>query len=385
MTSRRILWLIFLVVVVGGVFLVYRGGEKRAPATPVGAQLQITIPLGLPPVPVPADNPPTAAAIELGRQLYYDPVLSVDNSVSCASCHHPDYGFGDGKPVSNGVQGKKGTRNSPTVFNTAYFNTLFWDGRAASLEEQAAGPVQNPVEMAHTLKGVENKLMRYPGYRDAFATAFGPSHITFDMVAKAIASFERTVVSGNSPFDRYYYGHDQSALSESAKRGLLVFTSPDKGNCAACHEIGKDYALFTDNKFHNIGVGVENEQPTDLGRYLVTKNDADKGAFRTPTLRNIAHTGPYMHDGSLKTLKEVVDFYIGAGNSNPYLDKRIRPLDFLSGQERADLVAFLESLTGDTPSAVGPPQRLAGNTRITENRADAPPVVSRSKGLERRP
>ncbi len=373
MTSRRILWLIFLVVVVGGVFLVYRGGEKRAPATPVGAQLQIAVPLGLPPVPVPADNPPTTAAIELGRRLYYDPILSVDNSVSCASCHHPDYGFADGKPVSNGVQGKKGTRNSPTVFNTAYFTTLFWDGRAASLEEQAAGPVQNPVEMAHTLKGVENKLMRYPGYRSAFAKAFGPSHITFDMVAKAIASFERTVVSGNSPFDRYYYGHDQSALSESAKRGLLVFTSSDKGNCTACHEIGKDYALFTDNKFHNVGVGVNNEQPTDLGRYLVTKNGADKGAFRTPTLRNIARTGPYMHDGSLKTLKEVVDFYIGAGNSNPYLDKRIKPLDFLSGQERADLVVFLESLTGDTPSAVGPTQGLAGNTRITESRAEPAP------------
>ena len=138
MTSRRILWLIFFVLVAGGVLLVYRGGEKRAPATPLGAQVPITVPLGLPPVPAPEDNPPTAATIELGRQLYYDPVLSVDNSVSCASCHHPDYGFGDGKPVSNGVQGKKGTRNSPTVFNTAYFNSLFWDGRAASLEEQAA-------------------------------------------------------------------------------------------------------------------------------------------------------------------------------------------------------------------------------------------------------
>ncbi len=366
MTSRRILWILFLVVAVGGVVLVYRGTEKQAPVTPRGARLQISVPLGLPPVPFPPDNPPTAASVELGRQLYYDPVLSVDNSVSCASCHSPDYGFADGRPVSDGVKGQKGTRNSPTVFNTAYFATMFWDGRAKTLEEQAAGPVQNPVEMGHSLEAVENKLMRYPGYRAAFARAFGPAHITFEMVAKAIASFERTVVSGNSPFDRYYYGHEEMALSDSAKRGLLVFSRTDKGNCAACHEMGKDYALFTDNKFHNIGVGVRNEQPTDLGRYLVTKNEADKGAFRTPSLRNIARTGPYMHDGSLKSLKEVVDFYIGGGNSNPYLDKRIKPLDFLSGQERADLVSFLESLTGETPPNLGQPRN---NAYVVRSRA----------------
>lgn len=369
MNPRRILWLAIVIVVVAGGLLVYRGTEKGAPAIPLGRRVQITAPLGLPPVPAPADNPPTAATIALGRELYYDPVLSVDNSISCASCHAPNAGFADGKPVSDGVRGQKGTRNSPTVLNTAYFNNFFWDGRAGSLEEQAAGPVQNPVEMAHSLQGVENKLMRFPGYRDAFAKAFGPGHITFDMVAKAIASFERTLVSADSPFDRYYYGHDETALSESAKRGLVVFMSPEKGNCAACHEIGKNYALFTDNKFHNIGVGVKNEQPTDLGRYLVTKNDADRGAFRTPSLRNVAVTGPYMHDGSLKTLKEVVDFYIGGGNSNPYLDKRVKPLDFLSGQERSDLVSFLESLTGDVPANAGPVQ---GETAS----AGRPPVSS---------
>lgn len=359
MSSRRTLWFIVLMVVIAGGLLVYRGREKTAPALPAGNPLRIAAPLGLPPVPAPAGNPPTAATIALGRKLYYDPILSVDNSVSCASCHHPDAGFADGKPLSDGVRGKKGTRNSPTVLNAAYFHTLFWDGRAADLEQQAAGPVENPVEMAHSLQDVENKLMRYPGYRAAFAKAFGPGHITFDMVAKAIASFERTLVSGDSPFDRYYYGHDQSALSDSAKRGLDVFMSPEKGNCAACHLIGKEYALFTDDKFHNIGVGVKDEKPTDLGRYLVTKNDADRGAFRTPSLRNVALTAPYMHDGSLTTLKEVVDFYIGGGNSNPYLDKRVKPLDFLSGQERADLVSFLESLTGDTPANSGPVQQEA--------------------------
>ncbi|HET7751970.1 MAG TPA: cytochrome c peroxidase [Terriglobales bacterium] len=364
MSSRRVLWVLSLLLIVCGLLLVYRGTEKQAPAVPLGATLQIARPLGLPPVPVPADNPPTATTIALGRQLYYDPVLSVDNSVSCATCHHPDYGFADGKSLSDGVRAQKGARNSPTVLNTAYFNMFFWDGRAATLEEQAAGPVQNPVEMGHTLKGVENKLMRYPAYREAFAKAFESGHITFDMVAKAIASFERTLVSGNSPFDRYYYGHEENALSESAKRGLIVFTRSDKGNCAACHEIGKDYALFTDKKFHNVGVGVHNEQPTDLGRYAVTRSDADQGAFRTPSLRNIARTAPYMHDGSLKTLKDVVDFYIGAGNSNPYLDKRIKPLDFLTGQERADLLAFLESLTGEIPPNAGEPQNRASAARL---------------------
>ena len=368
MSSRRALWFVALIAISAGGLLLYRAREQPRPAIPVGSRVQITVPLGLPPVPEPGDNPPTAATVALGRELYYDPILSVDNSISCASCHHPDAGFADGKPLSDGVRGQKGTRNSPTVLNTAYFDTLFWDGRAGTLEQQAAGPVQNPVEMAHSLRGVENKLMRYPGYRSAFAKAFGSGHITFDMVEKALASFERTLVSGNSPFDRYYYGHDESALSDSAKRGLAVFMSPEKGNCAACHLIGKDNALFTDNKFHNIGVGVKNEQPTDLGRYLVTKNSADRGAFRTPSLRNIALTAPYMHDGSLKTLKEVVDFYVGGGNSNPYLDKRIKPLDFLSGEERADLVSFLQSLTGDVPANAGPMRQETARQRQAASR-----------------
>jgi cytochrome c peroxidase len=317
--------------------------------------MEIKAPLGLPPVPVPPDNPPTAETIALGRRLYYDPALSVDNTVSCATCHSPDHGFSDGKPVSNGVQGKTGTRNSPTVFNAAYFNLQFWDGRAPSLEKQAEGPVENPVEMANKLKAVEEKLSRDPSYVAAFEKAYGPGPITYEKVEKAIASFERTVVSANSPFDRWKFGGDQKAVSDSVKRGFLVFTSPNKGNCSACHTIDKDYALFTDNKFHNIGVGVKNEQVTDVGRYSVTKNEADRGAFKTPSLRNIALTAPYMHDGSLKTLKEVIDFYVGGGNSNPQLDKNIHVLDFLTGQERADLQAFLESLTGEMPPETGPP------------------------------
>ena len=362
MSSRLVFVLILVVVLAAAGYWYYRAQQEQppAPAHPVGPAVAIAAPLGLPPVPVPADNPPTAATIALGRRLYYDPQLSVDNTVACASCHHPDFGFSDGKQFSEGVQGKKGGRNAPTVFNAAYYTVQFWDGRAPSLEEQAAGPMQNPVEMAHTLAGVEQKLNADPAYREAFQKAFGSDRITIGMVTKAIASFERTVVSGNSPFDRYLYGGDKKALSPSARRGLEVFRDPKKGNCATCHALGEQHALFTDNKFHNLGVGVifsKEGEPVmkDLGRYEVTKQEADQGAFKTPSLRNIALTAPYMHDGSLKTLKDVIDFYVGGGTSNPRLDKEVHALDFLTGKEREDLLAFLESLTGEMPANVGPP------------------------------
>jgi len=332
----------------------------RPGAKPVGTPIQITAPLGLPLVPIPVDNAPTAETVALGRRLYYDTALSVDNTVSCASCHDPKTGFSDGEQFSDGVRKQKGNRNSSTVFNTAYYATQFWDGRAPSLEKQAEGPVANPVEMGNTLEGVERKLNANPSYRAEFKKAFGADVITYEMVEKSIASFERTVVSGNSPFDRYMYGDDKKALSGSAQRGLEVFRNPKKGNCAVCHTIGEKYALFTDNNFHNLGVGVKlgmngEAELTDLGRFKVTNVEADKGTFKTPSLRNIALTAPFMHDGSFKNMKEVIDFYIGGGNSNPYRDKEIHPLDFLSGQERADLQEFLISLTGEIPPNVGPP------------------------------
>lgn len=334
----------------------------RPEAKPVGTPIPIAAPLGLPPVTIPADNPPTTETVDLGRRLYYDTALSVDNTVSCASCHDPKLGFSDGQQFSDGVRKQKGNRNSSTVFNTAYYTTQFWDGRAPSLEKQAEGPVANPVEMGNTLEGVEGKLNADPSYRAEFKRAFGADVITYEMVEKSIASFERTVVSGNSPFDRYMYGGDKKAMTVSAVRGLEVFRNAKKGDCAACHAIGEKYALFTDNQFHNLGLGVKlgingEAELTDLGRFKVTNNEADKGAFRTPSLRNIALTAPYMHDGSHKNLKEVIDFYIGGGNSNPYRDKEIHPLDFLTGQERADLLEFLMSLTGEIPPNLGPPHR----------------------------
>lgn len=327
-------------------------------ALPVGTPVNLKAPLGLPPVPIPAGNPLTAEKIALGRKLYYDPILSVDNTIACASCHGPAVGFADPKPFSAGVGGKAGGRNAPSVLNAAYSALQFWDGRAPSLEKQAEGPVQNPVEMANTLPAVEKKLLADRAYRSEFEKAFGPGPVTYEKVEQAIASFERTVITGNSPFDRYFYGGDKSALRPSARRGLEVFRDPKKGNCAACHTIGEKNALFADNKFHNIGVGADYQgNYKDLGRYNVTHNEADKGAFKTPTLRNIAKTAPYMHDGSLKTLKDVIDFYVGGGNSNPHRDKEIRALDFLTAPERADLVAFLESLTGEMPPHVGPPAK----------------------------
>jgi cytochrome c peroxidase len=325
------------------------------PARPIGKVVEIKAPLGLPPVPIPADNPPTAETIALGRRLYYDTILSMDRTISCATCHGPKNGFTDGLPVSTGIKGQKGGRSAPSVINAAYYTTQFWDGRAASLEEQAAGPVANAIEMGHTLAGVEERLNADPSYKADFEKAFGPRRITYDMVAKSIATFERTVLSGNSPFDRYMYGGDKKAMTPAQIRGLEIFRNAKKGNCAVCHTIEEKWATFSDSKFHNIGVGVSDGVPKDLGRFEITKVDADRGAFKTPTLRNITQTGPYMHDGSEKTLEDVRDFYIGAGNSNQWRDKEIKELDYLTGQERADLIAFLQALTGELPPDVGPP------------------------------
>jgi len=333
---------------------VLRAGGRPAP---IGMPVEIRSPLGLPPLPIPPDNPPTAETIALGRRLFYDPRLSVDNTVSCASCHKPALAYSDGRQLAEGVRQQKGRRNAPSLLNAAYREAFFWDGRSPSLEAQAQEPVQNPLEMAHTLQGVVERVMADSSYRAAFEKAFGPGPVTYEEMGKALASFERTLLCGNSPFDRYFYGHDPTALSESAKRGLEVFRNPAEGNCATCHSIGDQYALFTDNKFHNDSVGPtsDNDDPVDLGHYLITRIEADKGAFRTPSLRNVALTAPYFHDGSRATLQDVIGFYIRGGNPVRYRDKEIQSI-WLSGQDRADLQAFLESLTGEMPPNSGPPE-----------------------------
>jgi len=333
-------------------------------AMPIGKTVQIKAPLGLPPVPVPADNPPTEDTIALGRRLYYDPMLSVDGTISCASCHVPQFAFSDNEPTSEGVGKKRGTRHAPTVINSAYNPLQFWDGRAPSLEEQAKGPMANPVEMAHTLDGVVKRLQADAAYPALFKKAWGTDQITIDMIAKSIASFERTVIAGDSPFDRFYYGHDSRALSPEAQRGLHIFIDPRKGNCEVCHTIEKGYALFTDNKFHNLGVGADTRgNLNDVGRFAVTNADVDMGCFKTPSLRNLANRGPYMHDGSFPTVKDALAHYIGGGNWNAHLDKEIHSLDVLTFDERDDLLQFLDSLNGKLPDNIGPPPDLAKPTK----------------------
>ncbi len=344
-------------------------------------------PLGLPPVPIPADNPQTPEKIALGDKLYHDTRFSADGKVSCATCHAPEKAFTDNLPVSKGFQGLTGTRNAPTVINAAYMKSQFWDGREPDLEGQAKQPPINPVEGGLPNHEPILEIIRNDrDYRKQFRKVFGtsPEHITEDHVAKAIAAFERTVIAGNSPFDRYQYGGEENALTDSQKRGLALFRV--KARCASCHTLEHTQALFTDSKFHNIGIGfkaiagrepeiaekflrmkhqqadekkalefidkavLSDKEISELGRFVITEDFSDVGAFKTPTLRNVALTFPYMHDGSLQTLEDVVDFYNNGGRVNPddpvtpFLSGGIKPLN-LTEQEKADLVAFLESLT----------------------------------------
>jgi cytochrome c peroxidase len=342
------------------VALVIAGCHTTVSARPAGSPVTITPPLGLPPMSIPAENPPTAATIALGRVLFYDPSLSVDGTIACSSCHNPRRYFTDGESVSSGVGSRKGTRNAPTVLNAAYLPFQFWDGRAISLEQQAGSPIIDPSEMREKdHAAAAAKLRTEPRYGPMFQRAFGSPDITMERIENAVASFERTLLSGNSAFDQYEYGGNKAALTPAQIRGLAVFLDPHRGNCAVCHIITERSALFTDGKFHNTGEGVgDSGDFSDVGRYHETKVATDTGAFLTPSLRNVANTAPYMHDGHLKTLKEVVDFYAGTGNSNPYLDPQMKSIH-LSGQDREDLVAFLQSLTGSMPPDSGPPQENA--------------------------
>ncbi len=283
------------------------------------------------------DNPVTADKAELGRVLYFDKRLSSDGTISCASCHNPAMGFSNGVVFSPGVGGQLGSRNAPTIYNAAYSSLQFWDGRARSLEEQALGPVQNPLEMGNTLEGMLSNVSEIGEYAPAFEKAFGPGPITAEKVGMAIASFERTIVAGDAPYDRFKAG-DAAALSESAKRGLAVFEG--KGRCVICH-LGPS---FMDNQFHNLGVGTQNAKP-DAGRMDFTKDEKDWAKFKTPTLRNVDKTAPYLHDGSEATLEAVVELYDKGGIPNKNLDPLMQPLQ-LTAEEKADLVTFMkEGLT----------------------------------------
>ena len=309
--------------------------------------LVIEAPAGLKKVPVPADNPPSAAKIELGKQLYFDPRLSRDNTVSCASCHAPDKGWSNGERFATGIKGQKGNRSAPTIINAAYQSFQFWDGRAIEVEGQALGPIQNPIEMDMTLPELVEKLNKIDGYKKQFQAVFG-TDANAESVAKAIGAFERTVLSGDAPYDRFKAG-ETSALSESAQRGMKIFFG--KGHCSACHA----GANFTDGAFHNLGLGMDAKEP-DLGRYVVSKLEGDKGSFKTPTLREIARTAPYMHDGSVARLEDVIEHYVRGGVANPYLDEEVYKLQ-VTDEEKKDLITFLkEGLSSPSYPLVKPPK-----------------------------
>ncbi|MEW8193865.1 MAG: cytochrome c peroxidase [Candidatus Thiodiazotropha sp.] len=333
-------------------------------------------PLGLPPVPVPEDNPISREKIELGRKLFYDRRLSLNDTFSCAMCHVPEQGFTSNElAMAVGIEGRSVRRNSPTIYNSAYAALLFHDGREQTLEQQVWGPLLARNEMANPSVGyVLQKIRGIDDYDGSFEAAFDGRGVSMETVGMAIASYERTLVSGGSPFDRWYYGGDKRMLSSSAQRGFDLFVG--KGGCVACHHIGDKHALFSDDELHNTGIGyresmgilsetqpvmvapgvtlqvdrsvieqVGEPAPTDVGLYEVTQNPNDRWKYKTPSLRNVALTAPYMHNGSLSTLREVVEFYDMGGVVNELLDPLIRPLG-LSDKEKKDLVAFMQSLTG---------------------------------------
>ena len=289
---------------------------------------------------VPKDNPMTKKKIELGRLLFFDKRMSKDNSIACATCHIPALAFTDGQPVSTGIKHQQGGRSAPTAINRAFSKVQFWDGRAATLEEQSIGPFANPIE--HGFADHDElvaKINSIRGYKKWFKDAFDTDTITKEHVGKAIASFQRTLLSGNSAFDRYDWEGDKKAISEAAVRGRNLFF--DKARCNLCH-FGTN---FSDEKFHNIGIGWDGET-LDVGRFNVTRDPRDLGAFKTPTLREISRTAPYMHDGRFSTLEEVVEHYNRGGVKNPFQDNQIIPLKLTDGEKR-DLIEMLRSLEGE--------------------------------------
>jgi cytochrome c peroxidase len=288
-------------------------------------------------------EPPTPERVRLGRWLYYDTRLSADNTVACVTCHEPENGFSQTTPVATGIRGQKGGRKAPTFINAAWglMPHMFWDGRAANLEEQALGPIANPIEMGNTHDAMIESLKKVGPYAKYFEQAFGSPGITKERVAKAIADYERTRMSGNSPYDRWKAG-DETAVSDEVKLGDKLFF--DKAGCNQCH-LGYN---FTDTLFHNLGVGWDPEKNEfkDQGRYLVTHEETDLGAFKTPTIREATRRAPYMHDGSVATLQEAIDLYDRGGEANPHLDPKIKALH-LTEEEKAALVEMIGSLEGE--------------------------------------
>lgn len=375
MSARLFRSIIFVTaaIVMGAALKV--GATMPAPKPGVLAQPKSTHQVGFPEQlykwTVPANNPQSAAKVSLGKKLFFDPRLSSDNTVACANCHDPDKGFTDQMPTSSGVHGKFGKRNAPTVLNSTFNIEQFWDGRAATLEEQAKQPILNPVEMAMpNEQAVVAKVRGLSEYQPLFLKAFGKPP-TYDNIVDAIAVYERTQISFDSPFDRFMAG-DLKALTPQQRRGWAIFNG--QGRCMSCHGWNPTRPLFTDDRFHNIGVSAHaasfvprarealallakggggmrqidelaiSTDLSELGRFLVTKQPHDIGAFRTMGLRDLYVTQPYFHDGSQATIWDTLDHYNKGGVQNPYLDGGIAPLG-LTEQQEDDLAAFLLALT----------------------------------------
>ncbi len=320
----------------------------------MGTELINTYPLGSPDeyyfsalprglqsfLPVPPGNPLTPEKVELGRYLFFDSRLSQDGTVSCASCHEPAMAYSDGRSLPLGIAGVEGRRNAPSLLNVAYRRPLFWDGRVRTLEEQVLKVVTNPVEFGSTPEQLIHRLATSRLYRLLYLRAFGTEQITLKGIAQAIASFERTLLSGDSVYDRSQQAQNPWLLSVQALDGFRLFRG--RADCSFCHR----GSLFSDGRFHNTGVSWE-EEPLDWGWYELTGREEDRGKFKTPSLRDVEYTAPYMHNGSIATLEEVIDFYDRGGGENPFLDGAIEPLR-LKDSEKADLIAFLRSLSGNS-------------------------------------
>lgn len=288
---------------------------------------------------IPGDNPMEPEVLKLGQVLFFDPRLSGNNEVSCATCHDPNRGYGDDRPTFKKIDGSDGARNSPTIINSGYYSTNFWDGRANSLEEQALGPIQNPNEMNQTLEDLIKELKGINGYEALFVNAFSEG-ITEQNIAKALAAFQRQIIVKDTPYDQFLSGNT-NALTQQELRGLRLFTG--KAFCSTCHS-GPN---LSDNQFYNVGLDTEDE-----GRFAITKDEKDIGRIRTPGLYGITHTAPYMHNGSLATLEEVIEFYDRGGDGHPntsfFMRQFMKPIG-LSDQEKADLLVFLKTLGGEPP------------------------------------
>lgn len=316
-------------------------------AASAAASDRLEVPLGLDAyIPAPADNPLTRAKVQLGRKLFFDKRLSLDRTISCATCHDPARAFTDGRPLAVGVAGRTADRRTPPLLNRAWGQSFFWDGRAGSLEQQALQPIANPKEMGLTVEGAVARLRREPEYEAAFQAAFGVAPDAASL-SRALASYVRTILAGDSPYDRYVAG-DPAALSAEARLGLQLFRG--KANCAACH-VGPN---LTDERFHNTGAAWREGRWTDRGRAAVSGDESDLGGFKTPPLREVARTAPYMHNGSLASLEDVIDFYDRGGQRNPRLDPEMRPLHLSPAEKRA-VAVFLLSLSGTVREGWGEP------------------------------